>query len=142
MVELNEVNNIFLKMCPGAQNKWNEHLDWWGSNERGNYNDIAIFVDYTVDCYEQNDRSCLNNIFSLVETLILNGTEEVKGLMIVGFLETLQNLASNRDYGYRVFEDYLGSESKKAWYQLEILWEGKNSLIDIIRFESSLQNKK
>jgi hypothetical protein len=141
MTELYEVNNLFLKMCPSVQDKWNEHLEWWKGDERGNYNDIAVFVHHTADCYEQNDQSCLNNIFSLVENLVLNGTEEVRGLMIVGFLETLQTYASNRDYGYKVFESYLGSESQKAWRQLEVLWKGKHSVLDVVRFQQAQKSR-
>jgi len=82
MVELNEVNNFFLKICSNVQDEWNEHLVWWEGDERGGYNDIAVFVHHTVDCYEQNDQLCLN-IFSLVEKLILDGTQEVKDLIIM-----------------------------------------------------------
>jgi hypothetical protein len=135
MVELNQVNDLFLQICPKVKDEWNEHLRWWRGEERGHYNDISVFVSHTVECYEQDDQSCLTKIFSLVEELILNGTEEVKGLMTVGFLETLQNKASHRDFGYKVFEPYLGAQSKEAWRELEILWEGKESLLDIIRFE-------
>ncbi len=142
MVELNEVNNFSLKICPNVHDEWNEHLEWWGGDERGSYNDIAVFVHHTVDCYEQNDQSSLNNIFSLVEKLILDGAQEIRNLMIIGFLETLQNFASHRDYGYKVFEVYLGLESQKAWRQLEILWEGKESLADVIRFEQTTESKR
>lgn len=143
MVKIEEVNDLFLKICPNIKDKWEEHLKWWeGAEEdsgRGYYNDIAEFVHHTVDCYEQNDRATLTDIFSLVERLILEGTPDVKDLMIVGFLETLQNYASHRVYGYHVFEGYLGSESRKAWHQLEVLWEGKESLADVLRFEKEVE---
>ena len=142
MVKLNQVNDLFLEICPNMQDKWKQHLEFWEDDERGSYNDIAEFVHHTVDCYEQNDQLCLTNIFSLVENLILNGTEEVKGLMIIGFLETLQNHASHREYRYRVFEDYLGMESRKAWHELEILWEGKESLADVVRFEKDMERER
>jgi hypothetical protein len=145
MVEIEEVNDLFLKICPNIKDKWEEHLKWWEGDEegyeRGYYNDIAEFVHYSVDCYEQNDRATLAEIFSLVERLILDGSSDVKGLMIVGFLETLQSYASHRVYGYRVFEDYLGSQSREAWRQIEVLWEGKEALADVLRFEKEVERK-
>jgi len=41
----------FLQICPDFKAIWDEHLAYWGDNERGEYNDIAKFAHFLVDCY-------------------------------------------------------------------------------------------
>jgi len=61
--------------------------------------------------------------------------EEIKEVVALGILETLQTLASNRKFGYKVFEKWLGSVSKTYWKKMEIIWRDKSSLADVIRSE-------
>jgi hypothetical protein len=37
--------------------------------------------------------------------------------------------------GNKVYEQFLGSISKQIWTELQVMWQGKSSLMDVIRAE-------
>lgn len=55
---------------------------------------------------------------------------------MVGFLETIQNVASHRKCGCAAFEAFLSSSSKLQWIQLNEIWKGKESLADVVASET------
>ncbi len=124
-----------LEACPGIEPDWEEHLAWWGDEERGHYNDISVIAHYLVDCVKRVQTDFFPRVFQLVEQYITGGDEETRNLMVVGLLEGLQNVASWESFGYGVFEQWLEPQSRVAWRQLEKVWEGKSSLMDVIREE-------
>jgi hypothetical protein len=123
-----------VESSPGFRNRWKEHVAFWGGKAAGSYNDIAEFVHFTVeDLYEKGAQSEVRAVFELMENAIVNGSEETKGLVSVGFLETLQCVTSWKLYGIHAFEQFLGPNSLVVWEDLQILWRGKGSLADVIR---------
>jgi len=120
-------------LCPGIAQSWSEHLEFWGDDERGQFNDIGVVSHFIVDSYQAKQTNWFPEVFGRIETFISEGDEEVRGLMIVGLLENIQNQASWTDEGFRAFERWLGPKSLKAWHELEALWEGKSSLLDVVR---------
>ncbi len=135
MINKDKVISLFLEACPDALDKWKEHLEWWDGEEAGLYNDISIFAHYIVDSFSEGKTEMFPAVFKLVEGLIVDGDEETRNLAVVGFLEGLQNIASWREFGNKVFLQWLGSNSRLAWLELEEIWAGKNSLADVIRAE-------
>lgn len=132
-MKTNEAIETLLALCPGIEESWSEHLDFWGGDERGSFNDISVVSHFIVDSYRANSTDWIPNIFGEIERLTSDDNEDVRGLIIVGLLENLQNSMSWTDEGYHVFEPWLGPNSLRAWRELEVLWEGKSSLIDVIR---------
>jgi hypothetical protein len=130
-----EAIGVLLESCPGIAPEWEEHLAWWGCEERGYYNDISVIAHYLVNCVRIGQTDFFPGVFELVEHYITAGDEDTRNLMIVGLLEGIQNVASWETSGYVVFEQWLGPRSQMAWRQLEQLWEGKSSLMDVIRDE-------
>ena len=130
-----EAITLLLEACPGIEPDWKEHLAWWEDEERGNYNDISVIAHYLVKCVKNGQTGFFPRVFQLVEEGITEGDEETRNLMVVGLLEGLQNIASWESFGYGVFEQWLGPKSQMAWRQLEKLWEGKSSLMEVIREE-------
>jgi hypothetical protein len=126
---------LLLRACPGIDRQWQEHLDDWGNEERGDYNDISIVVHYLVDCYKQEQTDFFPELFNLVERCINEGDNQTRDLMIIGLLEGIQNVASWQSFGNGVFVQWLGPKSREAWKQLERLWNGKSSLMEVIREE-------
>ena len=41
----------------------------------------------------------------------------------------------------RVFIEWLGPTSRRAWAEIESMWEGKHSLMDVVRAERSASQK-
>jgi hypothetical protein len=125
-----------LKSFPAFAPRWEKYLADSGGKSDGSYIDIAEFVHFVVeDLFETGQMDEVRKIFAKLENFLITGDEETKGFVVVGFLETLQNVASWKPYGNRAFEQFLGPNSQLAWNDLKILWQGKSSLADVIRAE-------
>ena len=48
-------------------------------------------------------------------------SNETRGVVIVGIIEDIQNIASHRSFGPWVFYHYLGPQSQAAWDELMAL---------------------
>lgn len=62
----------------------------------------------------------------------MKGADE---LITIGFIEDLQNISSHY-FGYDKFEKYLGARTKQNWDCIIKIWEGKASLMDVVRSEN------
>lgn len=140
MITEQMVTKLLLQACPAAERSWKEHLKDWNGEEAGHYNDIAIFVEFAVDAYAAGKRDELKPLFEVIERMLSEGNEDTRGLASVGFIETLQCNASHRDFGAEVFKHWLGPLSAQAWGQIEALWAGKTSLMDVMRGENNSEN--
>jgi hypothetical protein len=121
---------------PDFGGRWKKHIGFWGGNFAGSYNDMAEFVHFVVeDVYEKGNLDETARVFQLLERLLVGADEETRNLIGLGFFETLQNVASHRPQGNKVYEQFFGPVSKKIWSELQRLWAGKSSLIDVIRAE-------
>jgi hypothetical protein len=128
--------STLLKSFPDFMPRWREHLAYWAGETPGPYNDMAEFVHFVVeDLYEKDKHNELKLAFELFERLLDGADEDTTGFIQIGFFETLQNFASWRPYGNRVFEEFLGARSMQLWREIERIWEGKSSLADVIRAE-------
>lgn len=124
-----------LRACPSAKSRWDEHLAWWGDDERGRYNDVNVFAQYVVDSYVGRNVDERAAFFTLLERFLTEGDAEVVELASVGLIEDIQNLASHRTCGLQAFKEWLGPVSRVAWTEVEEMWRGKGSLADVIRSE-------
>jgi hypothetical protein len=124
---------LLLQVCPSATSVWNDHVEWWKGQERGYYNDMGVFADHLVDSHGKSQNGEFQAFFQLVERFIVEGDDEVRGLAVVGLLETVQLVASHTEDGDKVFEPFLLPQSRQAWNELHELWTGKASLMDVIR---------
>jgi hypothetical protein len=121
---------------PSFSDRWREHVKWWGGNPAGSYNDMAEFVHFVVeDLYGVGNVGETRRAFLLLEGLLSGADEEARNLIGLGFFETLQNFASWRPGGNKVYEQFLGPVSQQVWRELQIMWAGKSSLMDVIRAE-------
>ena len=121
---------------PAFRPRWEKHLELWKGEPAGNYNDIAEFVHFLVlDLYPTGNTEDLKRAFDLMEYWQVNGNENLRGLIAVGFLETLQNAASWQTFGREAFIPFLGPECRQAWNEIERIWAGKTSLMEVIRAE-------
>ena len=125
-----EAIDLLLETCPGAYPAWSEHRREYGDIP---YVEISAFARHVIDLWEAGKTESYSAVFKLIERLIVEGDEEVRGLATVGFLESLQNNASRKDFGYGVFTESLGPRSLEAWSKLEKLWQGKRNLGDVVR---------
>jgi hypothetical protein len=131
---------VLVEAFPEFSTRWRNHLADWAGEPAGSYNDMAEFVHFVVEnLYEKERSGEVKRAFELLERLFMDGDQQTRDLIGLGFLESLQNVASWRPYGYKVFEQFLGPMSTQSWKEIERLWAGKSSLMEVVRSE---QNRK
>jgi len=97
---------------------------------------MAELASHVVDLFEAGRSDEIGPAFDLAEHLIATGGESDRHAATIGFLETVQNVASHRKCGAQAFEQFLGPLSKKAWAELGEIWEGKTSLAEVAASET------
>ena len=123
-----EVMTQLLAGFPGFRPRWEKHLASWDGEPAGNYIDIGEFVYFVVeDLYPSGKSEEVQRAFDLMENWLMNGHVNVQELVVIGFLEDLQNLASQQPFGKEAFIPFLGPKSREGWDDLEKFWEGKGA---------------
>jgi hypothetical protein len=131
-----EIIRLALAMFPAFSGRWRRHIESWGGNPAGPYNDMAEFVHFAIeDLYDDGNLDELRGVFQFIEGLLAGASQESRDLIGFGFFETLQNVASWRPHGYKAFEPFLGSTSREISREIQQKWRGKSSLADVIREE-------
>jgi hypothetical protein len=141
MITKPQVMPLLLEACPGFQPAWQEHLDWWKGEEPGVYNDTSEFARYIVESFESGQTSEFPKAFATIERILNEGDQESRDIAGIGVIESLQTIASH-SCGGDVFIPWLGTTSRRAWAEIEKMWEGKNSLADVIRAEVRANQKR
>lgn len=97
---------------------------------------MAELASHVVDLFEAQNVGEISPAFDLAERLIASASEEERRAASVGFLETVQNVASHRAFGAIAFECFLGPRSHSAWMELSEVWKGKASLAEVVAAET------
>ncbi len=126
---------FLLERCTEFAPVWEEHQRGVTAGS-GIYIDVAEFVHLLVESYEQGKLELMPRAFKAVEDLFIEGDSTVQEIAALGILETLQCAASWKPFGKKAFIPFLGPKSLKAWNEIEIIWRGKSSLMDVIRAEN------
>jgi hypothetical protein len=93
---------------------------------------MSLLGRHVVELFEQGQKEEIASAFALAERLLSTGDESVQEAVVVGILETIQNVASHRPFGAAAFEPFLGPRSAEAWAELNRLWQGKETLMDVV----------
>ena len=80
---------------------------------------------------ETTGASKLRPVFDEIEVRLATGDAATRNLLIVGFLEGLQNIEGDRAGRW---ERLLGKATKAAWTNLNALWTGRMTPADFNRF--------
>ena len=138
----NQTILALVEAFPDFSHRWRKHLADWRGEPAGNYIDMAEFVHFVVeDLYEQGNLDETRRVFDLLERLFVEGDQQTRDVIGLGFFETLQNFASWRSYGNIVFEQFFGPMSKQVWNEIKRQWRDKSSLMDVIRAEKNSSEK-
>lgn len=97
---------------------------------------LAALGSHVVDLFEAGSVKEIHAAFELAEHLIVDGSDEEGRAAVVGFIETVQNVASHRKCGMAAFEHFLGPRSQDAWAELIKVWQGKSSLGEVVPSET------
>jgi hypothetical protein len=130
-----EVMPRLIAEFPGFRPRWEKHLELWAGKPSGSDNDIAEFAHFVVDDYANGNGAGLQRAFDLMEQWLVNGNQNLRDLIAVGFLEDVQNVASRQAFGKEAFIPFLGPQCRQAWNEIEKTWAGKTSLMEVVRDE-------
>lgn len=72
-----------------------------------------------------SDTSYFAKVFDGLERLLDAPAPEIRELLVVGFIESLQNVSLNSDVALDVWEQWLGQRTKDGWDVIIDLWDGK-----------------
>ena len=129
-----------LASCPSLTVPWKAHLDDWDGDERGNFNDAAVAAHLLVELLEAHDLQQLQRGLATIEDLLVGGDQEARAMLIVGVIEDVQTISSNRGLDLAEFSPFLGPETAAAWDRVLQYWQGigARSLADVVRAEHGL----
>jgi hypothetical protein len=132
----NEIFRSLLIAFPAFSGRWRKHIEWWGGEPAGDCGDMSAFVHFVVDDLRATGQlGEVRRAFEFMEIRLGQSDQETRELIGWGFFETLQNVASHQPGGYAEYEQFLGSVSTRIWREIEQVWVGKSSLMDVIRAE-------
>jgi hypothetical protein len=127
---------------PGFRPRWEKHLHYWNGEPAGAYNDIAEFARYVVkELYPAKETEEIHRAFDIMEEFLASGNQQVQELVAVGFLEDVRNIGSWEAFGSAAFIPFLGQKSREEWDELENVWAGKTSLMEVLEVEQKSRRK-
>jgi hypothetical protein len=129
---MSQIFNEIVQACPSLSSEFGT----LPADERTDSRLMAELASHVVDQFEAGRIEEISAAFALAEHLIVTGPEAERHAATVGFLETVQNVASHREYGAQAFESFLGPESRKVWMEMNALWKGKASLAEVVASET------
>lgn len=135
LIESDPVIPRFLDACPAFMPRWEAHLAYWKDDTRGPFIDIAELAHFVVESYAQGNSGLLPPIFATAEEFLETGDSKQKEVVTIGLLEDIQTISTHHPFGLEAFLPYLGPLGRQAWREIEQAWEGKASLMDVVRAE-------
>ena len=124
MASNQEAVDRLVAVCTGFHETWLQRRDSWGSEQGGHYNDLGALATWMVDQMEARKVGCFDELFDELETLLEDPSAELRDLLVVGFLEDLQNVATNRHVDPDIVLPFLGPQARKGWFELIRMWHG------------------
>lgn len=125
---------MLLKALPGAAEEWSEHLNDTAGDDLS-YLGTAVFARQIIELSRVQEVRSFPAVFSTIERLLIEGTDDVKDLVTIGLIESLQNISSWTSHNHSVFEKWLEPHTLTAWREVEAMWAGRSSLADVVRDE-------
>jgi len=129
----------FLAACPAFAPKWEAHLAYWGDDGRGDFIDITELAHFVVESFKEKKTECFAALFDRAEAFLRTGSLKQREIITIGLLEDIQTIASHQPFGSDAFLPFLGPLSRQAWNDVARQWDGKSSLMDIVREKGRAQ---
>jgi hypothetical protein len=131
------VMGALLQNCPSLLEPFAAHVDAYGNEPRGAFNDAAIVAVHLVDLLAADRLGELKPVLAALEHALARANRDGRSVLIVGVLEGMQNVCLNRGRDPGDFCRYLGPETTAAWGRVERYWRisGARSIPDLIRIQ-------
>lgn len=106
---------LLRKACPGFRPAWEAHVAHWNGES----------VAYLIDAFKDGQTECIRAAFETLERFLTEGDPETQEHAVIGFVESVQNIASWQPFGAEAFMPFLTPHSLEAWHEVEEIWKGK-----------------
>lgn len=134
--------NLLNDSLDGFKEKWGKYIDETYDDyakERLDYVDIAEISRNICDRISARQTNDFDKFFDNLELILNNCNSDLENLMIVGFIEGIQNIGGGQKINYWTgFDKWLRPTTKKHWDDLIYSWEGADA---IDRYKASNPNK-
>jgi hypothetical protein len=91
------------------------------------YNHLGQLAHHLVNAMKAGRVDGFTPFFSELEHQLAMASPEARDLIIVGFLEDLQNVSLNGDVPISAWTPWLGEKTAEAWAVLDDMWQGRLS---------------
>ena len=85
------------------------------------YVETGDLADWVVERLSANDHTCFQELFQVVEDLLLSGTDDVRMLLRIGLLEDIQYGLGRGQHPAAEPDDlvhYFGPETRRSWLEV------------------------
>lgn len=96
-----------------------------GALEVGPYSVVAELAHHLLARAQSNETDGFAELFESVEAALTEPTADGRHLVIVGFLEDLQNVSLNSGMALDYWLTWLGPETQSSWAVLQRFWAGE-----------------
>jgi hypothetical protein len=118
MPELEAAIQRLVGICPEFQPSWREYLASWERKPAGEYNQIGSLARWVVDRMAAQQVECFPALFGEVETMLDGASEDLRAVLVIGLLEDIQYVSTDRGVDPDIALSFLGPESRKSWFEL------------------------
>jgi hypothetical protein len=125
MIVKNELIDLLFEESPGFQEFISEEIDAF-KQEKLYHVILGCYAHYLFTKYKNNDLHEIKKGFTKLEFLLINGDNEVKNIIKLGFFESFQNILLTENIDLSVFDEFISPNSKKAWDEIIDFWNKKN----------------
>ena len=112
MIEAAELVERLIMDCPGFEEKIEARFSVQGGDDFDLDEHLDLLVEHILETYERGDRNLLTKIFTTIDTMLVQGDEEVKSAVVVGLLEGIHKQCKSKSFGPDVFLSWLGSQTR------------------------------
>jgi hypothetical protein len=111
----------------GIRVRWDERIRSGDVDPDLPYVAMGTLATLLVDAVTDEPAIDLSNLFRDLERRLTEALPATRKLLIVGFLEDLQNLSLNRGMPLASWRRWLGPATGEAWSMIEGMWSGSTS---------------
>jgi hypothetical protein len=93
--------------------------------EDGPYTVAGELARNMVEALTRNETGAFRGIFDALEGQLATASAASRDLLVVGFLEDLQNISMNRGTSLEAWTAWLGPQTSVAWDSVTTMWDGR-----------------
>jgi hypothetical protein len=133
---IGDASEAIIAASPDFRGAWERFKasDRFGPDEP--YNHLGELAQHLVDAMKLGKVDGFAPVFAEVENQLVKASPEARDLIIVGFLEDLQNISENQGVPKTAWTPWLGPKTAEAWKVLDDMWQGRLSPDDFNSFVS------